>query len=100
MRPFAKEDGSRIKSGMTKKPSHWVIPFLRGLERTGEVRAAALDAGIDHSTAYARRRKLPSPGSAGVDQRAGLSAQAAEDRAIRAGQGSRRNAERISRARV
>lgn len=34
----------------------WTIAFLRALERTGEVRAAAEDAGIDHSTAYARRR--------------------------------------------
>ena len=33
-----------------------MVPFLRALERTGEVRAAAGDAGIDHSTAYARRR--------------------------------------------
>jgi hypothetical protein len=50
--------GSRIKSGMTKerKQPRWVIPFLRALERTGEVRAAAEDAGVDHSTAYARRR--------------------------------------------
>jgi hypothetical protein len=29
---------------------------LRALERTGEVRSAAKDAGIDHSTAYARRK--------------------------------------------
>ncbi|HET7577291.1 MAG TPA: hypothetical protein VFK19_12110 [Sphingomicrobium sp.] len=34
----------------------WVAPFLRALERTGKVRAAALDAGVDFSTAYARRR--------------------------------------------
>jgi hypothetical protein len=34
----------------------WVIAFLRALERTGSVRAAAADAGVDHSTAYARRR--------------------------------------------
>jgi hypothetical protein len=33
-----------------------VVPFLRALARTGDVRAAAEDAGIDHSTAYARRR--------------------------------------------
>jgi len=50
------EDGSRIKSGMTKRTPRWVVPFLRALERTGEVRTAAIDAGIDHSTAYARRR--------------------------------------------
>ena len=34
----------------------WVVPLLRALERTGQVRAAALDAGVDFSTAYARRR--------------------------------------------
>ena len=50
-------DGSRTKCGMTKRRKpRWVTPFLRALERTGEVRAAALDAGIDYSTAYARRR--------------------------------------------
>jgi hypothetical protein len=46
------------KSGMTngRKPPRWVQSFLRALERTGEARAAAADAGVDHSTAYARRR--------------------------------------------
>lgn len=39
-----------------KKAPRWTIAFLRALERTGEVRAAAEDAGIDFSTAYARRR--------------------------------------------
>lgn len=34
----------------------WVTPFLRSLERTGQVEAAARDAGIDKSTAYGRRR--------------------------------------------
>jgi len=53
------EDGSRIKSEMTKRTPRWVVPFLRALERTGEVRTAAIDAGIDHSTAYARRRAHP-----------------------------------------
>ena len=38
------------------KEPRWVVPFLRALERTGDVRAAAKDAGVDHSTAYARRR--------------------------------------------
>jgi hypothetical protein len=53
-----KEGGPRIKSGVTarRKAPRWVIAFLRALARTGEVRAAAVDAGIDHSTAYARRR--------------------------------------------
>ena len=44
---------------MKKKPPRWVTPFLRALERTGEVRAAAEDAGVDHTTAYARRRAHP-----------------------------------------
>ena len=48
------EPGS--KPGMTKREPRWVIPFLRALARTGEARTAAEDAGIDHSTAYARRR--------------------------------------------
>ena len=48
------EPGS--KPGMTKREPRWVIPFLRALARTGEARVAAEDAGIDHSTAYARRR--------------------------------------------
>jgi hypothetical protein len=43
---------------MTKKPKEprWVIAFLRALERSGVARAAAADAGIDYTTAYARRR--------------------------------------------
>jgi len=40
----------------TRMQPRWVIPFLRALERTGDVRAAAEDAGIDHTTAYLRRR--------------------------------------------
>jgi hypothetical protein len=32
------------------------LAFLRALERTGQARAAADDAGVDHTTAYARRR--------------------------------------------
>lgn len=47
--PSAEGEGKR-------REPRWVIPFLRALERTGEVRAAAEDAGVDHSTAYARRR--------------------------------------------
>jgi hypothetical protein len=39
-----------------RKPPPWAMYFLRALERTGKARAAAADAGIDHSTAYARRR--------------------------------------------
>ena len=46
---------------MTKqrKPPRWVAHFVQGLERTGEVRAAAAWAGIDHSTAYQRRKAHP-----------------------------------------
>jgi len=39
-----------------KKAPRWTLAFLRALARTEDVRAAAEDAGIDHSTAYARRR--------------------------------------------
>src|SRR3954449_7960065 len=39
-----------------RREPRWAVPFMRALERTGQVRAAADDAGIDHSTAYARRR--------------------------------------------
>lgn len=34
----------------------WTIAFLRALERTGSPEAAARDAGIDRTTAYARRK--------------------------------------------
>ena len=44
------------KSVKAKKSPVWQRYFLRALERTGDVRASAEDAGIDHSTAYARRR--------------------------------------------
>jgi hypothetical protein len=43
-------------TGTGRKAPLWVVPFLRALERTGEARAAAEDAGIDYTTAYARRR--------------------------------------------
>ena len=42
-----------------RKPPRWTIPFLRALARTGDVRAAAEDAGIDHTTAYVRRKTHP-----------------------------------------
>ncbi|NUR46488.1 MAG: hypothetical protein HOP91_10120 [Sphingomonas sp.] len=45
--------------GEGKRPPRWTIPFLRALERTGDVRASAEDAGIDHTTAYLRRRTHP-----------------------------------------
>lgn len=50
----------RPEPGMTRrKQARWVTSFLRALDRTGEVRVAAKDAGIDWSTAYARRRAHP-----------------------------------------
>lgn len=39
-----------------KQAPRWTVAFLRALERTGQARTAAEDAGIDHTTAYARRR--------------------------------------------
>ena len=49
--------GSEPGTGANKrKVPRWVIAFLRALERCGDVRASAADAGVDHSTAYARRR--------------------------------------------
>src|SRR4051794_41524035 len=59
------QSGSGIRLGITNggpeagtatKAPRWTIAFLQALARTGDVRAAAEDAGIDHSTAYARRR--------------------------------------------
>ena len=50
---------SRNRERGTRKEPRWVVPFLRALARAGEARAAAEDAGIDHSTAYARRRTHP-----------------------------------------
>ena len=44
---------------MKEPKARWTIAFLRALVRTGEVRAAAEDAGIDHTTAYARRKTHP-----------------------------------------
>jgi hypothetical protein len=40
----------------TKREPRWVIAFLRALERCGHARASANDAGIDHTTAYQRRK--------------------------------------------
>jgi hypothetical protein len=48
-----------LEAGTATKAPRWTIAFLRALARTGDVRAAAEDAGIDHSTAYARRRAYP-----------------------------------------
>jgi hypothetical protein len=42
-----------------RREPRWVACFLRALERTGEVRAGARDAGVDHSSVYARKRAYP-----------------------------------------
>lgn len=44
--------------GRRKEP-RWTIPFLRALVRTGDARGSAAEAGIDHTTAYARRKAHP-----------------------------------------
>jgi hypothetical protein len=48
--------GPLLDGEREKKAPRWTIPFLRALERTGNARAAAEDAGIDHTTAYGRRK--------------------------------------------
>src|SRR4051812_20238978 len=50
------DPGSKAGTTNKRKPPRWVVPFLRALERTGVARAAAEDAGVDHTTAYVRRR--------------------------------------------
>ena len=42
-----------------RKPPRWTDPFLLALIRTGEVREAAKWAGVDFTTAYARRKTHP-----------------------------------------
>lgn len=64
-----KQNGSPAESGMMndspsraregRRAPRWTIAFLRALERTGSAEAAALDSGIDKTTAYARRRAHP-----------------------------------------
>jgi hypothetical protein len=39
-----------------RKPPRWCGAFLRALERGGDVRRAALEVGVDFTTAYARRK--------------------------------------------
>lgn len=53
--PHSYPDPAAEQRGQRREP-RWVVAFLRALERTGEARTAAKDAGIDHTTAYARRR--------------------------------------------
>jgi hypothetical protein len=45
--------------GNSRKSPRWTIAFLRALERTGSVEAAARDSGIDKTTAYGRRKAHP-----------------------------------------
>jgi hypothetical protein len=68
--------------GEGRRAPRWVIPFIRSLERTGQVRAAAADAGIDHTTAYQRRR---AHGDFAAAWERALEAHAAAVRAERAG---------------
>ena len=44
---------------MTKREPRWVRVFLAALERTGNVRLAAEQAGIDFTTAHQRRKRHP-----------------------------------------
>jgi hypothetical protein len=39
-----------------RKAPAWVPYFLKSLERLGQVRAAAEEAGVDFTSAYARRK--------------------------------------------
>ena len=55
MPPHSNLSPAKGKRG-SRKPPRWTITFLRALERTGEAEASARDAGIDKTTAYARRR--------------------------------------------
>ena len=41
------------------KPRPWQAPFLRALARSGNVRVAAREAGVDRSSAYTRRKSDP-----------------------------------------
>jgi hypothetical protein len=42
---------------MPKREPRWVKVFLRELERTGNVQLAAERVGVDHTTAYQRRKR-------------------------------------------
>lgn len=59
----------------------WVGPFLRALERTGMVRVAAEDAGVDHTTAYARRRTHGEFAAAWVEAKTAHEAAKADEKA-------------------
>jgi hypothetical protein len=49
--------GPRPAQARERRAPRWTVSFLRALARTGRVRAAAADAGVDFTTAYARRRR-------------------------------------------
>jgi hypothetical protein len=69
------------KSSSGRVQPAWVPYFLRALERTGRVREAALDAGVDYSTAYARRRAHAEFKAAWVGALSAHAARAEEEKA-------------------
>src|SRR3954451_2591125 len=88
----AEEGGSGSESGMTnkRKPPAWAMYFLRARERTGQARAAAEGAGVDHTTAYARRKahaEFAAAWAAALRAHAAAKARAEEEEiaAVRAG---------------
>ena len=48
-----------MSDSSSRKLPRWTGPFILALIRTGEVREAAKWAGVDFTTAYARRKKYP-----------------------------------------
>ena len=48
-----------LPQARVRPPPRWTVAFLRAIERTGKARWAAADAGIDFTTAYARRKAHP-----------------------------------------
>src|SRR5437763_13731277 len=52
--------GNDEKGAKKRKAPRWARPFLRARVRTGNARASAEEAGVDHTTAYLRRRTHPS----------------------------------------
>jgi hypothetical protein len=66
------------------RPQIWRKVFLRALARTGNVRAAAADAGVNTETAYNHRAKDPAFGKAWAAAAAKGKTAAAKDKARRA----------------
>ena len=48
----------KLRANGRRKTPRWTIAFLRALERTGKVQAAAADAGIDRARFATRRPRL------------------------------------------